>query len=452
MRSRSVLTGLTVAAALAATLTAAPAQADVHKDGGGRHHCPQLSKKLPWYGANRAKLQRTIDERGTCSPHWRGGKHRPVAAFDWDNTIVKNDSTDATIAWALKHDKILRPKSWASTSKWLTPAADRALTKACGTGVPVGRPLPTSRDAACTDEILQVRGEAETMGGEEAFAGKWNHRRTVPEYAWVPQLFAGHTVAELRSYARAARDEALAAPAGSTQKVGTHTVPGYSRYYDQQKDLVRTLQRAGFDVYIVSAGSEPVAEEWATGVGIDRAHTLAIRSVIEHGRITTGMEGCGDVPAGQGGVIPYIDGKRCVINQEIYGIKGAEAWQKQDRRHRIAIGGGDADTDVTFVGDATGTHLVLNRNKPEIMCRGYDDADGRWAVNPMFIEPLPRRTGPYPCATKGFTRPDGSLGPVRRSDGTVIPDQEDTASGESAAGVVFRARGAVAGSPAHGAV
>jgi phosphoglycolate phosphatase-like HAD superfamily hydrolase len=432
-----------MAAALAATFTTAPAEAGDRPGDGDRHRCPQLSKELSWYGANRARLQRTIDERGTCSPHWRGGKNRPVAAFDWDNTIVKNDSTDATIAWALKHDKILRPKSWAATSKWLTPAADRALTKACGTDVPAGHPLPTSRDAACADEILQVRGEARTMGGEEAFAGNWNHRRTVPEYAWVPQLFAGHTVAELRSYARAARDEALAAPIGSEQKVGTHTVPAYGRYYDQQKDLLRTLRKAGFDVYIVSAGSEPVAEEWATGVGIDRAHTLAIRSVVEHGRITTSTEGCGDVPAGQGEAIPYIDGKRCVINQEIYGIKGAEAWKKQDRGHRIAIGGGDADTDVTFVGDATGTHLVLNRNKPEIMCRGYDDADNRWAVNPMFIEPLPRKADPYPCSTEGFTHPDGSLGPVRRGDGTVIPDQDDTAFGESAA---------VGGSPAHGAV
>ncbi|MDJ1132249.1 HAD family hydrolase [Streptomyces iconiensis] len=430
MRSRSVLTGLTMAAALAATLTAAPAQAGPqHQHPGHGHGCPQLSKELPWHADNRAKLQRTIDERGTCSPGWRGGKHRPVAAFDWDNTIVKNDSTDATIAWALRHDKVLRPKSWAATSEWLTPAADRALTEACGTEVPAGEPLPTSTNAACADEILQVRGEAETMSGEKAFAGDWNHRRTVPEYAWVPQLFAGHTVSELRAYARAARDEALAAPVGAEQKVGTHTVPAYSRYYEQQKDLVRTLQKAGFNVYIVSAGSEPVAEEWAKGVNIDRRHTVAIRSVLKHGRITTSMEGCGDVPAGKGEAIPYIDGKRCVINQEIFGIKGAKAWQKQAPSHRIAIGGGDADTDVTFVGDATGTHLVLNRNKPEIMCRGYDDADGRWAVNPMFIEPLPRKSEPYPCATEGFTRPDGTLGPVRRDDGSVIPDQRDTAYG-----------------------
>ncbi|MBQ1122025.1 HAD family hydrolase [Streptomyces sp. B15] len=434
MRSRSVLSALTMAAALAATLTSTPAQAHGAHHTGGARHCPQLSKKLKWFGDNRAKLQRTIDERGTCSAKWRGGGHghRPVAAFDWDNTIVKNDATDATIAWALRHDKILRPQDWADTSKWLTPAADRALTEACGTDVPVGKPLPTSSNAACADEILQVRGEAETMSGRQAFAGGWNHRRTVPQYAWVPQLFAGHTVAELRSYARAARDEALAAPIGSEQRVGTHTVPAYSRYYAQQKDLLRTLRRAGFEVYVVSAGSEPVAEEWASGVGIDRKHTLAIRSVVEHGRITAWTEGCGDMPRSKGEMIPYIDGKRCVINQEIFGIEGARAWQKQDRGHRIAIGGGDADTDVTFVGDATGTHLVLNRNKPEIMCRGYDDADGRWAVNPMFIEPLPRKETPYPCATEGRTNPDGSLGPVRRSNGSIVPDQEDLAYGEGA--------------------
>ncbi|MFG3256560.1 haloacid dehalogenase-like hydrolase [Streptomyces sp. NPDC048172] len=428
MYRRTVLTGVALTA-VAAALTAAPAQAETPHKSQHRHHCPQLSKKLSWFGENRAKLQRTIDERGTCSDDRRGGKrtHRPVAAFDWDNTVVKNDSTDATIVWALKHDKILRPKSWSATSKWLTPAAHKALTEACGTDVPVGSPLPTSKNAACADEILEVRGEAKTMGGEEAFEGDWNHRRTVPEYAWVPQLFAGHTVPELRAYARAARDEALAAPVGSEQKIGTHTVPAYSRYYAQQKDLIRTLQKAGFDTYIVSAGSEPVAEEWATGVGIDRKHTIAIRSVLKHGKITTAMEGCGDVPAGQGEAIPYMDGKRCVINEQIFGVDGDDAWEKQKPSRRIAVGGGDADTDVTFVGDATGTHLVLNRNKPEIMCRGYDDADGRWAVNPMFIEPLPVKSEPYPCATEGFTNPDGSLGPVRRDDGSVIPDQRDSA-------------------------
>ncbi|MET8227075.1 haloacid dehalogenase-like hydrolase [Streptomyces sp. NPDC005301] len=418
MRYRHVLAWTMVAAA---ALAAAPAAGAAPAD--PRPACPQLSRHLPWYGDNRAHLQQVVDERGSCAG--RGG--HPVAAFDWDNTVTKNDVTDATISWALRHDRILRPESWHDTSAWLTDAADSALTEACGTDVPVGAPLPTSTRPRCTDEILEIREGGRTMSGAAAFAGHWNHRRTVPQYAWVPQLFAGHTVAELSSYARRARAEALAAPVGATRTLGTHTVPAYVRYYDQQRDLIRTLRRAGFDVYIVSAGSEPVTEVWSRGVGVDARHTIAIRSVLDrHGRITTWNQGCGDVPENRGEAIPYIDGKRCWINQEIYGVEGVAAWERQDGRHRPAVAGGDADTDVTFVGDATGAHLVLNRNKSEVMCRAYDDADGRWVVNPMFIDPLPPKPDPYPCSTSAYNGPDGSRGPVLRDDGSVVPDQEDT--------------------------
>ncbi|WP_181766158.1 haloacid dehalogenase-like hydrolase [Streptomyces albidus (ex Kaewkla and Franco 2022)] len=436
MRNRSVLAVLGLAAAavmVAAPLPAAAATGATDAAGGlgavARGDCPQLSKKLEWYGHNRAKLQRMIDERGLCGHAERGGHSRPVAAFDWDNTVVKNDTTDITLAWALKHDKILRPKSWSDTSKWLTPEADRALTKACGTAVPVGRPLPTSKDTDCTDEIFEIRAEAQTMSGAPAFAGDWNHRRTVPEYAWVAQLFAGHTPEQVGEYAEKGRVQSLAAPVGSKMKVGTHSVPAYVRYYPQQRDLIRTLQRAGFDVYIVSAGVEYAAEVWARGVGIDAEHTIAIRSVLKKGRITTFNEGCGGEPASQGETIPYIDGKRCWINQDIYGIKGPDAWERQDAKHRIALGGGDANTDVTFVGDATGSHLILNRNQDEVMCRAYDNADGRWVINPMFIEPLPRRTTAYPCATSGYINEDGSLSAVRRLDGSIVPDQQDRVFG-----------------------
>ncbi|MGX1674774.1 haloacid dehalogenase-like hydrolase [Streptomyces sp. NPDC055400] len=427
MRNRDVAAWTSaVVTALVATAPVSPAAAATSAPTTDRA-CPQLSEKLPWYGQNRASLQRVIDERGTCAGHHGP---RPVAAFDWDNTVSKNDVTDVTIAWSLKHDKILRPASWKKTGKWLTDDADKALTAACGTAVPVGAPLPTSTDTDCTDEIFNIRESGKTMSGAAAFAGEWNHRRTVPQYAWVPQLFAGHTVPELESYAAQARREALAAPVGSTQTLGTHTIPGYVRYYEQQRDLIRTLKKAGFDVYIVSAGSEPVTEVWSRGrggVGIDRAHTIAIRSVLDsEGRITTYNEGCGGVGRTQGEAIPYIDGKRCWINQDIFRIKGKSAWEKQGRGRRIALGGGDADTDVTFVGDASGAHLVLNRNKNEVMCRAYDNADGRWVVNPMFIEPLPRKSGGYPCSTAAYNKPDGGFGPVLRPDGSVVPDQADS--------------------------
>ncbi|MGV9701727.1 haloacid dehalogenase-like hydrolase [Streptomyces sp. NPDC003483] len=426
MRFRSVRTALVwalVAAATPAAAATAPA--------GPLPDCPRLSGN--WYGDNRARLQRLIDTRGTCSRPPAGpgsaprARNAPVAAFDWDNTVTKNDVTDATLAWILRHDRILRPARWKDTSAWLTDDADRALTTGCGTATPVGAPLPTSKGTRCADEILRIRETGRTMSGAPAFAGRWNHRRTVPQYAWVPQLLAGHTLAEVTSYARRARAEALAAPVGATRTVGTHTLPAYVRYYAQQRDLIRTLRRAGFEVYIVSAGSEPVTEVWSRGVGVDARHTIAIRSVLDRrGRMTTRNEGCGGVPATRGEVIPYIDGKRCWVNQEIYGVHGTAAWRRQDPRHRVALAAGDADTDVTFVGDATGAHLVLNRNKGELMCRAYDDADGRWLINPMFLGPLPRRPEPYPCATSAYNAADGGGKPVLRDDGSVVPDQTDS--------------------------
>ena len=50
----------------------------------------------------------------------------------------------------------------------------------------------------------------------------------------------------------------------------------------------------------------------------------------------------------------------------------------------------------------------------------------QWLVNPMFIEPQPRRQGLYPCSTSAYTAPDGTPGPVRRPDGSVVPDLADT--------------------------
>ncbi|MDR3035675.1 MAG: haloacid dehalogenase-like hydrolase, partial [Kitasatospora sp.] len=161
-----------LAALSLATLTLAGTLAAAAPSDGRAARCPQLSTRLPWFGDNRERLQRMIDERGICSRPGPG-RGRPVAAFDWDNTVTKNDVTDATLAWALHHDKILRPARWRDTSKWLTPAADRALTEACGTGVRAGRPRPTATRTACADEIFEIREKERTTTGEAAFAGEW---------------------------------------------------------------------------------------------------------------------------------------------------------------------------------------------------------------------------------------------------------------------------------------
>ncbi|MEU6127407.1 haloacid dehalogenase-like hydrolase [Streptomyces sp. NPDC047123] len=393
--------------------------------------CPDLTVSKGWYGTNRARLQRMIDTYGHCGPRHDKGGAKPVATFDWDNTVIKNDIGDATMFWLLRHGKIRTPRhgDWRTTSRYLTAPAARALTAACPA---TGTTLPTHRNTACADEILSVYAEGTTTAGRTAFDG-FDHRRMEPQYAWLAQLTRGWTTRQVERFTAAARTQNLAAPVGTEQRVGTGKVTGWVRYYDQQRDLIRTLKKAGFDVYIVSASPEPVAEVWSRSVGIDARHTLGIRNVSDHGRLTAHLQGCGTVEDGDDSMITYIDGKRCWINQEIFGVRGAAAEKVQPAARRQVFAAGDSDTDVSFLRDATGLRLALNRNKSELMCRAYENGDGRWLVNPMFIEPKGRQAAPYPCASTGYTERDGGQGPVRRSDGSVIPDQKDTVFGASTA-------------------
>ena len=100
-----------------------------------------------------------------------------------------------------------------------------------------------------------------------------------------------------------------------------------------------------------------------------------------------------------------------------------------DPAKRPVFAAGDSDTDLTFLQDATGLKLALNRNKKELMCNAYGNAGGRWLVNPMFIEPRPQQAQPYACATSACRDVEGAAVACVDEDGKPIPDQSDTVFG-----------------------
>lgn len=388
-------------------------------------NCRQLDASLKWHEGVREFLQKAIDANGTCTASDRA---RKVAIFDWDNTVVKNDIGYGTNFYMLAHDLILQPpnQDWHQTSRYLTDAAATALRAACGSNVPAGKPLPTSTNTKCADEILAVL-EDETTSGEPAFAG-FDERRMTGAYAWGAALSAGYSADELGDFARKMKEQNLTAPEGATQKVGTKNVDGYIRVYPQIKDLIGTLQAHGIDTWVVSASPEPIVKVWAPEVGIDAAHVVGVRYMYDAaGKQTAHLMGCGGVPDGDDSVITYIDGKRCWANQVIFGVHGPAAFDQLPADRRQVLAAGDSVTDVTFVGDATAASLVINRNKPELMCRAYNGLfthGGTWAINEMFIGPLPQHA-PYQCAS-AYTNSDGTKGPVLGSDGKPVPDQVDS--------------------------
>ncbi|WP_197040987.1 haloacid dehalogenase-like hydrolase [Chondromyces apiculatus] len=405
---------------------------------GGVEVLPDLDPALAWYGQNRQRLDAFIDAHGRNDPGYDPAR-RPVAVFDWDNTVIKNDVGDATMFWMLRHDLIRQPagKNWRLTSPYLTAAARTALDVACGALVDAGQPLPTSTSSACADAILSIYVDGTTTGGAAAFEG-YNHRWISPGYAWLAQLQAGYLPAEIRSFADAAITEALAADLGATHTIGTRTgLAATLRIYDQIRDLIGVMQENGLDVWVVSASPQFVVEPFAERVGIAADHVVGIRQVTGgDGRLTANLQGCGSVPDGQNdgsgnvtgnALITYIEGKRCWINKVIYGDTGPNALTKTaDPAKRQVFGAGDSDTDVTFLQDATAMKLVVNRNKKEIMCNGYRNLGDRWLVNPMFIAPRPRYDAGYACATNACVDASGAGAPCLDEEGQVIPEQVDS--------------------------
>ncbi|BCW48536.1 haloacid dehalogenase-like hydrolase [Arthrobacter sp. StoSoilB13] len=417
---RFATTAAVVAALMSATSCATPPATNARPAA----ECRQLDAQLPWPGEVREQLQKTIDAHSSCTGTARGDK-APVAIFDWDNTVVKNDIGYGTNFWMLRNDKVLQPanKDWKSTNRYLTDAAAKALAVACGTDTPAGQPLKTSSNTECADEILAIL-EDKTRSGEPAFEG-FNARHLIGAYAWGTALSAGYTEEQLGGFALAMKQENLLAPEGSMQTVGSQQVDGYIRIYPQMKDLIGVLQAHGIETWAVSASPEPVVKAWAGEVGIDAGHVVGVRSVYEDGIQTSHLKGCGGIPDGEDSVMTYIEGKRCWANQVIFGVEGPSAFEQLPAERRQILAAGDSGTDVTFVADATEARLVVNRNNAEIMCRAYDNEDGKWLITPMFIDPKPQRSEPYPCSTKGYTNPDSSKGPVLREDGSLIPDQTD---------------------------
>lgn len=295
--------------------------------------CRMLAADPGWYGDNRARIDAMMAELGTCGGSGDVAAGAPLALFDWDNTVVKNDIGDATFFWMVRNGKLRAPADWTTTSPYLTPAAVAALSRACAAAMP-GQTLPTDTDVACADELVSIYGDAETTTKDAAFAG-FDARRMEPAYAWAAQLLAGWPEPVLVGFAEQARQENLAAPEGTEQKVGTTEQTGWVRYYPQMRDLIGALQANGFDVRIISASAEPVVRVWAADLGIPADKVMGVRTERDGDVVTSRL-----VPCGGSVAIPYIDGKRCRVNEEVFGITGPAAYDVAAAPRRAAFGAG----------------------------------------------------------------------------------------------------------------
>lgn len=367
-----------------------------------------LNKDLTWYGSNAAELTKMVQLYGNKSPRYNPS-NPPVAVFDWDNTVIKNDIGDATVFWMIARNKIKQPvdRDWRRTSSLLTEDAVSALKSACDSqGAPLS-PLITSQrnkaSRACADEIATIYDKGTTKSGAAAWKPGAHNDTMEPAYAWAVQLEAGYTPDEIRKFARKTIEFNLGNDIGTTQPIGNKSdYNAYLRIYPQIKDLIAVLKANGFNVWVVTASGQYIVEEFAKEVGIDAQHVAGVKSLLDsEGKITSFFEECGTHARGNQTLITYRQGKRCWINKSIFGV--ANAKQMMNNRSPVIFVAGDSNTDLFMLKDAK-YRLVLNRNKTELMCNAYAGAannhsskDGKWLINPMFIKPKSQFKEGYDC-------------------------------------------------------
>ncbi len=355
-----------------------------------------------WLPENRTRINKLIQAQGLASATF-DPRNRPVAVFDWDNTVVKNDLGDATFLWMIRHDKVRQPldRDWSTTSRHLTTEARAALNAACDAASEPNQPLATSAWPTCADELVSIYNGGKTRAGQSA----WNNPITLTTntaYAWVAQLQTGYTPEELRAFARSAYAENAYNPPGTTQTVGTTTGLAYHvRVYDEMVDLVETLQDNGFDVWLLTASPQFVVDAVSEElVGIKPNRVVGIRMVTDaQGRVTPRIQGCGPVADGADTLITYDQGKRCWINKVIFRQPVEQQLGRQpDASKRQVFAAGDSDTDLSFVQDATHLKLAINRAKVQLMCNAYANREDQWLVQPMFVLPRAKASN-YACTT-----------------------------------------------------
>ena len=390
-----------------------------------RQATPCLDPSVDRPAGHLERLNRLVTERGWTSDGFDPAAP-PVAVFDFDNTLIRNDIGTASAWHLLSEDGLIAPSDWGATSPFLTPAATDALRLACGEH-PAGQPLPTSSDRDCAEALVGLYLDRRTPDGAAAFDGRHDRLRMKPRSAWFAQILAGQPPAALEAEIDRAIDRALAAPVGATRSVaGRDGLEAWIRVDDRNVDLLRTLQAAGFDVWVVSASPQHVVAPFARRLGVDADHVVGVRTLVDPaGLLTPDLAGCGPVVDGENTLMTFREGKRCWINKAIFGDDGPAAVEPGPRRPLFVAG--DATTDLEMLLDAAELRLVVDRHKPELKCHAWAGVRGEWLVEPMFVRPLPRRADPYRCSRDACTARDGSKVPCTAADGAVITDQVEPA-------------------------
>ncbi len=199
--------------------------------------------------------------------------HAPIAVFDWDGTCMRGDIEDAVFHQVCQ-DLAFRFDA-PGFRDWLTEAHPVDYISATYEEY-CARPTTVNRERLRLrfEQLRKALYEGEDDGAI---------------CAWDIGVFIGWSEQEARDYARRVIERDLARPMG----IETLAVDGekieFARGLRQRaelKELIQAMQRAGWQVWVISASAQWVVEVAAELYGIPASRVVAMRREVIDGRIT----------------------------------------------------------------------------------------------------------------------------------------------------------------------
>ena len=297
-----------------------------------------------WLPENRRRLEALLREHGR--------EERPLAVFDWDNTIIRNDIGEALFYHAIRE---MRFKFELGDAFWdvIPEAVGRDEIRASYEAI---RRLPPEQ-AKETPEYRRYRKLFHL-----AYEGVKTRKELGADFGWLVQLMQGFAVAELEAFtdeviafesARPLGEEDVSLGDGDAEPVRIHAG---IRFYAEMRDLLASLMDAGWDVRIVSASAEWTVARIAARAGIPRENVHGVLVRLEDGKLT------GDVTQKT-----WDQGKADVI------------LERTGRRPLLAAG--DSNFDLPMLRLSAGERMVIDLGKEPI---GSTARREGWLVQPAF--------------------------------------------------------------------
>jgi phosphoserine phosphatase len=290
-----------------------------------------------WLDDNHRRIVELIRRRGAGSPGYDPCR-RPLAVFDWDNTVLAGDIGDQAFN---------------------TGAETGFFKQSPGLLEPLPEANAKALKGAWSEKTLEARYQF-----HRAYLDLCAAKGNAVCFPWLTQLFWGHDTVELESFASKLIATELEREPGPERIDGPGepiVISRGVRVRPEMESLIRALDAAGFDVFVITASPEWLVQVFAPKVGVPRENVMGMRTTSTlSGTNTSKIE----PPS------TYRAGKVAAIRTRI---------PPGGRVPVLAVG--DTETDWEMLDEATDLSVLMDHDHPGL--RKHGEARG-WVIQPAF--------------------------------------------------------------------